>query len=52
MAAGWTFYTISALVVGARVFTQVKFTRQFGVGDIVMLAALVSTASKTVPESW
>jgi hypothetical protein len=48
MAEGWTLYTLCVVVVGARVFTQLKLTRQFGIGDIVMIVALVSNGSKTV----
>jgi hypothetical protein len=48
MAEGWTLYTISAIVVGLRVFTQLKLTRQFGVGDVVMIGALVRNGSKSV----
>jgi hypothetical protein len=47
MAEGWTLYTLCTLVVAARVFTQVKITRNFGTGDIVMIAALVSRPPKT-----
>ena len=46
MAEGWTLYTLAAVVVGLRVFAQLKFTRQFGVGDIVMIAALVSKCAQ------
>ena len=46
MAEGWTLYTLCTLVVAARVFTQVKLTRNFGTGDIVMIAALVSRPPK------
>jgi len=49
MAEGWTLYTFSAIVVGLRVFTQLRITRQFGTGDIVMIAALVSS-SQSFPE--
>jgi hypothetical protein len=42
MAEGWILYAISSIVVAARVYTQLRLTRQFGVGDIVMIAALVS----------
>jgi hypothetical protein len=45
MAEGWTLYTLSAVIVGARVFTQLRLTRQFGIGDIVMIAALVRIPS-------
>lgn len=41
MAEGWILYTVCIIVVGARVFTQLKITQQFGTGDIVMIAALV-----------
>jgi hypothetical protein len=46
MAEGWTLYTVSAIVVGLRVFTQLRITRQFGIGDIVMIGALVSNSPK------
>jgi hypothetical protein len=49
MAEGWTLYSLSAIVVGLRVFTQLKVTRQFGIGDIVMVGALVSNSSKIIP---
>ena len=42
MAEGWTLYAFSTLVIAARVYTQVRLTRQFGTGDIVMIGALVS----------
>jgi hypothetical protein len=46
MAEGWTLYTLCTLVVAARVFTQIKITRNFGTGDIVMVGALVSRSPK------
>lgn len=46
MAEGWTLYTLCTLIVAARVFTQIKITRNFGTGDIVMIAALVSRPPK------
>jgi hypothetical protein len=42
LATCWTLYTIAGLVVAARVYTQAKVTRQFGIGDIFMLGAVVS----------
>lgn len=42
MAEGWTLYAFSGLIIGLRVFTQVRITQQFGTGDIVMIAAWVS----------
>jgi hypothetical protein len=48
MGEGWTLYTLSATVVGLRVFTQLKITRQFGIGDVVMIGALVRNLSKIV----
>jgi hypothetical protein len=42
MAEGWTLYAFSTLVIAARVYTQVRLTRQFGIGDVVMIGALVS----------
>ena len=50
MAEGWTLYTLAAVVVGLRVFTQLKFTRQFGIGDVVMICALVNKSSKLISE--
>jgi hypothetical protein len=46
MAEGWILYTLSAAVIGLRVYTQLKITRQFGIGDVVMIAALVGMAQK------
>jgi hypothetical protein len=42
MAEGWTLYAFSTIVVAARVYTQLMLTRQFGIGDVVMIGALVS----------
>ena len=50
MAEGWTLYALAAVVVGLRVFTQLKITRQFGIGDVVMIGALVHNGSKFIPE--
>jgi hypothetical protein len=47
MAEGWTLYTLYTVVVAARVFTQIKLTRNFGAGDIVMIGALVSSPPKS-----
>ncbi|CZR65028.1 related to integral membrane protein PTH11 [Phialocephala subalpina] len=41
LATGWTLYGLAGVVVGMRIFTQVKISRQFGLGDIVMLLALM-----------
>jgi hypothetical protein len=41
LATCWSLYAIAGIIVGLRVLTQVKITRQFGLGDIVMIAALV-----------
>jgi hypothetical protein len=42
LAACWTLYNIAGVVVLMRVYTQLKITRQFGIGDSVMILALVS----------
>ena len=42
LAACWTLYSIAGVVVLMRVYTQLKITRQFGIGDSVMILALVS----------
>lgn len=42
LAACWTLYGIAGVVVLLRVYTQLKITRQFGIGDSVMILALVS----------
>lgn len=52
MAEGWTLYTLSAMVIGARVFTQLRLTRQFGIGDIVMIGALVSNGLRIPVDPW
>ncbi|KAF8849911.1 hypothetical protein BDZ45DRAFT_603606 [Acephala macrosclerotiorum] len=41
LATGWTLYGLAGVIVGMRIFTQVKISRQFGLGDIMMLAALM-----------
>ena len=42
LAACWTLYGIAGVVVLMRVYTQLKITRQFGIGDSVMILSLVS----------
>ena len=42
LAACWTLYSIAGVVVLMRIYTQLKITRQFGIGDSVMILALVS----------
>lgn len=41
LGISWTLYTIAGLIVAARVYTQVKIIRQFGIGDMVMIGAMV-----------
>lgn len=41
LGTGWTLYTISAAIVAARCYTQLKITHQFGVGDVIMISAVV-----------
>ena len=41
LATCWTLYGIAGAIVGMRVFTQVKVTRNFGIGDIIMMGAMV-----------
>jgi hypothetical protein len=41
LATCWTLYGIAGIVVLMRVYTQLKITRQFGIGDSIMIGALV-----------
>jgi hypothetical protein len=41
LAICWTLYGLAGSVVLMRVYTQLKITRQFGIGDSVMILALV-----------
>ena len=49
LATVWTLYAISLIVVALRIYTQVKVTQQFGIGDIVMMLATVRWAQ---PMRW
>ncbi|RFU34906.1 hypothetical protein B7463_g1500, partial [Scytalidium lignicola] len=37
----WTLYSIAGVVVAARTYTQLRITRQFGIGDIFMLISMM-----------
>jgi len=43
----WTLYSIAGLVVVGRVYTQLRISQQFGIGDILMIFAVVRPFSKT-----
>ena len=46
LAACWALYAIAGVVVSLRVYTQLRITRQFGLGDTIMVVALVSCKFK------
>jgi hypothetical protein len=42
MATVWTLTAITIIVVAARIYTQAFLTRQFGLGDALILSSEVS----------
>jgi len=41
LATCWTLYGIAGAIVGARIYSQLRVTRQFGVGDVIMVGSVV-----------
>ena len=52
LAACWTLYGIAGVVVLMRVYTQLKITRQFGIGDSIMILALVRLQLRSEKSNW